>query len=294
MPLDSLQIATSGLTVRAFYFNATPGGAAEGQVSTGAAFEAWQDAHYAAYAQAAAEAGTSARYVATPPAHVVAAGAYAVVFRKYSGALASDVVLGTGGLSQSATMGVASGGLLSSFQTLTPASSLPSVGSVLNPVTVAGGIAGLVPSATAAALDGQSISLAINYPVTQQFTISGVDATNWTEIVLTIKAKPSDADSAALIAVKVSNPANGADGLIVLNGAAPASPTSNADGTLSVTTASATELDVTLNLTARGSAIAEGIDSGEVTIYKSAGKAPWLGTFQVVALPTLRQSATTS
>jgi hypothetical protein len=179
------------------------------------------------------------------------------------------------------------GGIVCTAVVFVPVTTI-AVSSILNPVVIAPTASGTIPAGITPAMAGQSIDFAINYPISQQFVINNVDATSWTQADLTIKNIQTDLDSAALIAVKVSNPPSGSDGLFVLNGTIPSGSTTAADATLSVTTASSTQLAITFVATARGAAIPAGSYFGEITLYKGTGKAPWLGAFAVEADQTLR------
>ena len=59
---------------------------------------------------------------------------------------------------------------------------------------------------------GATIAGSLNYPFA--FTwIYPLDLTGWTQVVFTAKSKETDADSAAVLTVKLSNPGAGGDGL---------------------------------------------------------------------------------
>ncbi len=142
-----------------------------------------------------------------------------------------------------------------------------------------------------------TISGNLNYPFGWSWAYSGMDLTNWTQVLFTAKTSPSSADSAASITVKLSAPGAGDDGLTILNGAPISAPTLASDGaiTVAVTPASGTtpvQSVVTLNLTARGMALAAEQSLFWETTWLLAGvKQPMLdgGTFNVA--PSVRANA---
>ena len=158
---------------------------------------------------------------------------------------------------------------------------------------------GTAPLSAKPAFQDQTVNVAINYGFLgsngQPFTLY-YDATGWSEIVWTAKKNQADADAAAILAIKVSSPPGGSDGLYLLNGAAPSGGTTASDGTITnVTVATATsttlaQLNFTVNLTARGSTIPAGGYYWEVAIYKSGVKQQWFGTGFLNAQQTLQQS----
>lgn len=159
------------------------------------------------------------------------------------------------------------------------------------PATYYPAATGSAPTSSAPAINGQTLSWAINYPVAQPFSLSNVDSTGWTQFVFTIKAKNTDADAAALVTVKLTNPGSGSDGLTLLNGAAPSSPTTAADGSISVSGVTGST-NLTLNLTSYGHALAAGNYVWELTRYSGGastktrlGTGPWQATQTVRANP---------
>jgi hypothetical protein len=77
-------------------------------------------------------------------------------------------------------------------------------------------------------------SATTHYFWTETFTLTGVDSTDWTAFVWTLKTSSAAADAAALLTLKVEDPADGAsDGLTVLN-AAITDGTSRPYGTLTI------------------------------------------------------------
>lgn len=151
---------------------------------------------------------------------------------------------------------------------------------------------GTAPSGSTPALNGQTITGAANYPFSQSISVSNFNATSWTKLIFTVKANPSDADSAAILTIQLSNPGSGGDGLTILNGAAPVSPVTAGDGAIVVNQANSSGLTCTVTLTARGMGVAEGTYFWELTPYISGAKASWLGTGQFSVGPTVRVAAT--
>lgn len=105
-----------------------------------------------------------------------------------------------------------------------------------------------------------TIDAVVNYAFQFVWTYSGFDLSTYSQFVFTAKSNYTDADTAAIIAVKLTNPGAGGDGLFLLNGAGPVGPVTAADGALTVTVTPATSVApvvsvVTLTLTARGMGI---------------------------------------
>lgn len=83
------------------------------------------------------------------------------------------------------------------------------------PATI-GGTAG-----TGTAIIGDALEAAAGNYWRREFTASGFDSTGWTEMVFAIKKDAdTDPDEDALVLVRVTNPGDGSDGLLTLNGRA--------------------------------------------------------------------------
>ncbi len=77
--------------------------------------------------------------------------------------------------------------------------------------------------------------LTITAGITFEESVTGLTVpSDWVSAIWTLKANVRDADTAALVQLRVTNPAAGGDGLQRVNGAAPAAPISAADGELTV------------------------------------------------------------
>jgi hypothetical protein len=136
-----------------------------------------------------------------------------------------------------------------------------------------------------------TLEATLNYQFAYAWSYNNLDLSSYSQIVFTIKANYTDADTAAIIAVKLTNPTAGGDGLFVLNGAAIAGPVTSADGALTVTVTPATSVSpavtvITLALTARGMGIIQTAPARylwELTWYASDVKQPYFdgGLFNV-------------
>lgn len=156
-------------------------------------------------------------------------------------------------------------------------------------------ISGTIPSGSTAPLAGKNIDAAIDYPFSQAFTINNLDATTWTEIVFMVKKSPTDADSAAAIKIKLSNPSAGGDGLLLLNGAAPTGGTTAADGSITVSQANSSGISFIVALTAKGMGLASaGSYAWEPTLFLSGVKSVFLGGGQFQVEQSLYQSPSPS
>lgn len=142
---------------------------------------------------------------------------------------------------------------------------------------------------------GVTIRGALNYPF--NFTwIYPIDLTGFSQVVWTAKTAETDPDSAAVLTIQLSNPGSVTDGLTLLNGAAPVSPTTKTDGALVITITPAAGLvaastSIQLILTARGMGLAVAASlNWEITAYLSGVKQPVVdgGIFDVEG--TVRQS----
>lgn len=81
--------------------------------------------------------------------------------------------------------------------------------------------------------------LTITKGITFDESVTGLTIpADWVTALWTLKRSAAEADTAALIQLRTTNPADGEDGLQTLNGAAPVSPITAADGTLTVGQAS--------------------------------------------------------
>lgn len=104
------------------------------------------------------------------------------------------------------------------------------------------------------------IPATIDYPFAFSWTYKGYNASAWTQVIWTVKTNPSDADSAAVLAIKITNPGSGSDGLIAQNGTPPVSPVVKGDGVLTVTTGTNAVgqpyVTITVAINARGMEVA--------------------------------------
>lgn len=154
----------------------------------------------------------------------------------------------------------------------------------------------VIPSSGASTTyTGSTVYAGLNYPLQVIRVYRGLDLTSFSQIVWTAKTSDAIADSAATLTVVLSNPPAGTDGLQLLNGAAPVSPTTAADGALTVNTQYAVsdqvQTTISLTLTARGMGLIASEDYAyELTNYSGGIKAPVLdgGTLSVSA--TVRQN----
>jgi hypothetical protein len=129
-----------------------------------------------------------------------------------------------------------------------------------------------------------------NAPFSTALTYNGFDATGWTQAVFTVKSSTDVADSGSTVQIVISNPTVGGDGLVILNGAAPASPTTASDGSIAVNilyagTAQA-QTTFTITLSPRGMGISESAEYvWALDWFKSSGRQPTIdgGTFSVGA-----------
>lgn len=142
----------------------------------------------------------------------------------------------------------------------------------------------------------KKLELDVNYPWSQALVFP-LDATGWSAIDFIAKANATDADGAAKVAIRLSSPAGGSDGLYLLNGAAPIGGASASDGSITnvnIVAASSTapaQTQLTVNLTARGAAITAGGYYWEVAVYNSNGvKQSWLGSGTLKATQTVLAS----
>src|SRR5579862_277327 len=82
-----------------------------------------------------------------------------------------------------------------------------------------------------------NINVENNYAFTFTRNYALVDSTGWTQFCFTVKKNATDLDSAAIVFVKLTSPPSGTDGLVLLNGGSPISPTTAADGSITVNNA---------------------------------------------------------
>jgi hypothetical protein len=102
---------------------------------------------------------------------------------------------------------------------------------------------------------GAVLQSTIDYPYAFKWVYQGLDSSDWTQIVWTVKQNQTDADSAAVLTIVLSNPGAGSDGLTIQNGAPPVSPVVASDGALTLSTANVngqTATTVTVAINARG------------------------------------------
>lgn len=130
--------------------------------------------------------------------------------------------------------------------------------------------------ATSSTFTEATLNATIDYPFTWTFTYAGLDCSAWSQFTWTVKQNASDLDSAAIVAIKKTNPPSGTDGLITLNGAPYAI---HSDGSLTITTSTnaigqpSTQVAVTLN--AAGMALASSFGGiWGTTVYFATVKQP--------------------
>jgi hypothetical protein len=96
-------------------------------------------------------------------------------------------------------------------------------------------LAGLDVSAVTQVAASSAGHLTITAGLTFDESVSGLTiSADWWAAIWTLKANVRDADTAALVQMRVTNPAAVTDGLQRVNGAAPAAPIAAADGELTV------------------------------------------------------------
>lgn len=151
-------------------------------------------------------------------------------------------------------------------------------------------VQGATSSPAHPAIDGTLLVAYCHYPFRQDFALLGLDSVGWTQFVFTVKTSTDiKSDDGAKIAIKVSDPAAGDDGLFRLGGSAVADAgAAPADGAVVVTQA-VTDTLLSVRLTAKGMEIPDGDLVWELTRY--AGGIKYLcGSGQFTANQVVRRT----
>lgn len=186
-------------------------------------------AEWASYVVALTEWSTTGLYRATMPAGIVTPGTYQVLVYKRLGGVGTeaptDPVVWSGELAWSGSVVVG----LEDVTGSSPTAIRDAVWGTTDgtrTVTQTG-------AQVADAIDGEDLT--VHRGDTFSATLTGITIpTDWTKLVFTAKRGLSDADTASVVQIVLTNPSAGTDGLKYLEGAAPASPVVAADAALTV------------------------------------------------------------
>lgn len=223
--------APAGLTLYAVLLNSF------GQTWNGSAWGTISGANWANYDIAMTEAAAGI-YLATMPAVVAGVYSYAVYERDGVSPATTDTLRGIGSLvwDGSAEVSPASATAIAALQ-----SDVDAIKLITDQLDV---------SAVTQVAASNAGHLTITAGLTFEESVTGLTIpADWVLAIWTLKGNVRDADTAALVQLRTSNPAAGTDGLQRLNGAAPAAPITAEDGELTVNQAGAITVYLTDELT---------------------------------------------